>query len=898
MDHQDHMNSGQVGDSPGNNIASGVANMTINDGHQRDMKNGTAAHMGAGDSLVKEETQEPTPEVRAQNLVLDDSEPKSLFDKDVPLERGRLSVANSAVLSVAVPIILPSTSSEELTPGSPPESGRSSAASVNGEGEQEIGERESSVSPRESPMSPHPLTTTLADGLDSGIIGFDSQLKRSPSDKMSDHHSPSGSEEEEKEENEMEKSEKRFSDSVEEAPRRAINMKEDKEEDKEEVSDKEEEEIGVSLVQSSVTPDLRTKKDDNIDDEHETTSHLPMTPEEAKKRGLSFDYTEPQDPSHQSGPVGWECSSDKTPPESKSPDSCRADPGSPLSPSAAADPIQEESSLTDFQTDAREEEEEVELPEPEQVEDETTVPPFSQEDAVPKMEPKAEEHIEPKEAKEIKQEKYLETSDIDRIDKVQPVATPEPVAKPEPDVTTAKDAVKPSAQVMPTKAPSKAAPVKEAPAKKTKKLVATVVATPSPESAPKLQKTPSKDAAPARKASVPSKAKAGVGATPEKKIPTTTLHAKARPTSDPQRGSSVSGIPSKKPSGSSTPPCRFSSPGSANSVKTPKFRATAGDAKTKTGGAKPQGVGTKITAASRMEQRKTGPGSIERADSPKTPDRSGCSSPASRSSTPGQQMKKIAVVRTPPKSPGSLRSRAPIAPVAPMPDLKNVRSKIGSTENLKHQPGGGKVAIVHKKIDLSNVQSRCGSKDNIKHVPGGGNVQIVHKKIDLSNVQAKCGSKDNIHHKPGGGNVEIKSEKLDFKAQSKVGSLENIGHVPRGGQKRREKGKEAEPQAANASSNGDGVHCNDVDMTFDLSSTEGNSLVKSIESHKLNFREQAKARTDHGAEIVYKSPNISTDGSPRRLSNVSSSGSINMTDSPQLSTLADEVSASLAKQGL
>ncbi|XP_048053471.1 microtubule-associated protein tau isoform X4 [Megalobrama amblycephala] len=814
MDHQDHMNSGQVGDSPGNNLASGVANMTINDGHQQDMKNGTAAHMGAGDSLVKvhrsliEETQEPTPEVRAQNLVLDDSEPKSLFDKDVPL--GRTAEAGE----------------EELTPGSPPESGRSSAASMDGEGNQENGERESSVSPRESPMSPHPLTTTLADGLDSGITGFDSQLKRSPSDKMSDHHSPSGSEEEEKEENEMEKSERRFSDSVEEAPRRAINMKEDKEEDKEEVSDKEEEEIGVSLVQSSVTPDLRTQKDDNIDDEHETPSHLPMTPEEAKKRGLSFDYTEPQDPSHQSGPVGWECSSDKTPPESKSPDSCRADPGSPISPSAAADPIQEESSLTDFQTDAREEEEEeeVELPEPEQVEDEPTVPPFTQEDAAPKMEPKAEEHIEPKEAKEIKQEKYLETSDNDRIDKVQPVATPEPVAKPEPDVATAKDAVKPSAQVMPTKAPSKAAPVKEAPAKKTKKLVATVVATPSPESAPKLQKTPSKDAAPARKASVPSKAKAGVGATPEKKIPTTTLHAKARPTSAPQRGSSVSGIPSKKPSGSSTPPCRFSSPGSANSVKTPKFRATAGDAKTKTGGAKPQGVGTKITAASRMEQRKTGPGSIERADSPKTPDRSGCSSPASRSSTPGQQVKKIAVVRTPPKSPGSLRSRAPIAPVAPMPDLKNVKSKIGSTENLKHQPGGGKV-------------------------------QIVHKKIDLSNVQAKCGSKDNIHHKPGGGNVEIKSEKLDFKAQSKVGSLENIGHVPRGGQKR-------------------------------------------IESHKLNFREQAKARTDHGAEIVYKSPNISTDGSPRRLSNVSSSGSINMTDSPQLSTLADEVSASLAKQGL
>ncbi|KTG07277.1 hypothetical protein cypCar_00015974 [Cyprinus carpio] len=732
MDHQDHMNSGQVGDSqhsPGNNIASGVANMTISDGHQQDMKNGTAAHMGRADGPVK----------------------------------------------------------EDLTPGSLPESGRSSAASVDGEGERENGEKESSVSPRESPMSPHPLLTTLADDLGSGITGFDSQMKRSPSEKMTDHHSTSGSEEEEKEENEMEKSERRSgSPSVEEAPRSAINIKEDKEEDKEAVSDEEEEETGISLVPSSVTPDLTVQKDDSIDDERETPSHLPMTPEEAKKHGLSFDYTEPQDPSRQGGPVGWECSSDKTPPESKSPDSCRADPGSPFSPSAPAEPTQEESSLTDLQTDAQEEEEEVEVPEPEQVEEATTVPPSFQEVAAPKIQPKAEECREPEEEKEIKQEKYLETSDDDLIDteKVQPVATPEPVAIPEPVAKTepeAKDAVKPSAQVMPTKAPSKASPIKESPAKKTKKPVATVAATPSPKSAPKLQKTPSKDAAPARKSSVPSKAKAGAGATPEKK---------------------------------------------------------AGDVKTKTAGAKPQGVGIKIPA-----------------DSPKTPDRSGCSSPASRSSTPGQQVKKVAVVRTPPKSPGSLRSRTPIAPVAPLPDLKNIKSKIGSTENIKYQPGGGKVAIVHKKIDFSNVQSRCGSKDNIKHVPGGGNVQIVHKKIDLSNVQSKCGSKVNIHHKPGGGNVEIKSEKLDFKGQSKVGSLENIGHVPGGGQRR-------------------------------------------IESHKLSFREQAKARTDHGAEIVYQSPNISTDGSPRRLSNVSSSGSINMTDSPQLSTLADQVSASLAKQGL
>ncbi len=425
------------------------------------------------------------------------------------VERAWLSVANSTVLSVAVPIILPSTSSEELTPGSLPESGRSSVASVDGEGKRENGEKESSVSPRESSISPHPLPTALADDLGSGITDFDSQVKRSPSEKMTDHHSASGSEEE-KEENETEKSERRSgSPSVEEAPRSAINIKEDEEEDKEAVSDAEEEETGVSLVPSFVTPDLTTQKDNNIDDEQETPSHLPMTPEEAKKLGLSFDYTEPQDPSRQGGPVGWECSSDKTPPESKSPESCRADPGSPLSPSAAAEPTQEDLSLTDLKTDVREEEL-VEVPEPKQEDEATTIPPSFQEVDAPKMEPKAEECREPEEEKEIKQEKYLETSDDDHIEmeKVQPLAPPEPVAIPEPVAKTepeVEDAVKPSAQVMPTKAPSKASPIKEYPAKKTKKPIATVAATPSPKSAPKLQKTPSKDAAPARKASVPSK---------------------------------------------------------------------------------------------------------------------------------------------------------------------------------------------------------------------------------------------------------------------------------------------------------------------------------------------------------------------------------------------------------
>ncbi|XP_066178503.1 microtubule-associated protein 2 isoform X17 [Sylvia atricapilla] len=186
--------------------------------------------------------------------------------------------------------------------------------------------------------------------------------------------------------------------------------------------------------------------------------------------------------------------------------------------------------------------------------------------------------------------------------------------------------------------------------------------------------------------------------------------------------------------------------------------------------------------------------------------------------------KKVAIIRTPPKSPATPKQLRVIN--QPLPDLKNVRSKIGSTDNIKYQPKGGQV-------------------------------QIVTKKIDLSHVTSKCGSLKNIHHKPGGGRVKIESVKLDFKekAQAKVGSLENAHHVPGGGN------------------------------------------VK-IDSQKLNFREHAKARVDHGAEIITQSPGRSSMASPRRLSNVSSSGSINLLESPQLATLAEDVTAALAKQGL
>ncbi|KAF6299022.1 microtubule associated protein tau [Rhinolophus ferrumequinum] len=406
---------------------------------------------------------------------------------------------------------------------------------------------------------------------------------------------------------------------------------------------------------------------------------------------------------------------------------------------------------------------------------------------------------------------------------------------------------------------------------------------------------------PQLKARMVSKGKDGTGNDKKTKTstPSSAKTLNNRPCLSPKRPTPGSSDPLIKPSSPAVCPEPSSSPKHVSSV-TPRtgssgakeMKVKGADAKTGTKIATPRGAappGQKGPAnATRIPAKttpspKTPPGTVtkqvqriptpagaksERGESGKSGDRSGYSSPGSpgtpgsRSRTPSlptpptREPKKVAVVRTPPKSPSSAKSRLQTAPV-PMPDLKNVRSKIGSTENLKHQPGGGKVQIINKKLDFSNVQSKCGSKDNIRHVPGGGSVQIVYKPVDLSKVTSKCGSLGNIHHKPGGGQVEVKSEKLDFKdrVQSKIGSLDNITHVPGGGNKK-------------------------------------------IETHKLTFRENAKAKTDHGAEIVYKSPVVSGDTSPRHLSNVSSTGSIDMVDSSQLATLADEVSASLAKQGL
>uniref|UniRef100_A0A8C8C1G7 Microtubule-associated protein n=1 Tax=Oncorhynchus tshawytscha TaxID=74940 RepID=A0A8C8C1G7_ONCTS len=719
------------------------------------------------------------------------------------------------------------TASLSPTPGgvSPAtESGRSSRSGF-ADGGSEDGERAGSVSPQASPSAPEaPIERDTPRLFSPDSLG--SEMKRSSSDKVSVGHSLSDSGSEDEDEEDVCESkeaptsayEDRISPGKPQSPLfvEKEGTKEQVDEEKEEDSDEDEEEerTEVSTIRRRPRREVSSEEEEQQKDEGcAPVIPVAMTPEEAKQRVLSFDYTEPEGhPPGQGIPAGLQNGADKTTPESKSPDSNRADHGSPFSPSTAANRTKDQSPLIEYQPDARdavEQETEEKVQEEEEVQEKVASPlPMI---TVPQMEVEPVQKADVKTSKDT-QGQYLQSANEEVIAAVTAAQS----------VTKAKPAeTKPG---KPASGPKGGAPT--AAKGPVRKVTANAVAPPPKTTAAKTLKAPPKDAAPpGGKANAPGaqlKAKAGAGAgkeAAEKKTPNATTPVKA---STPKRPSSVQTTPDKKPwSSSSAPACNTSRPSSIfkpspGSARAREPRPRTGDGKTastRTPGAKPQGAGTRM-------QTKTTAG----VDSPKTPqDRSGYSSPSTPKSPASREVKKVAVVRTPPKSPGSMRGRSPVPLAAPMPDLKNVRSKIGSTENIKHSPGGGRV-------------------------------QITHKKIDLSNVQSKCGSKANIHHKPGGGNVEIKSEKLDFKVQSKIGSMDNVGHVAGGGGRK-------------------------------------------IESHKLSFRETAKARTDHGAEIV--PVEIITGGSPARLlSNMSSPGSQNMTETPPLSMLADQVSASLAKQGL
>lgn len=59
---------------------------------------------------------------------------------------------------------------------------------------------------------------------------------------------------------------------------------------------------------------------------------------------------------------------------------------------------------------------------------------------------------------------------------------------------------------------------------------------------------------------------------------------------------------------------------------------------------------------------------------------------------------------------------------APSPNLKTVKSKIGSLANTTHKPGGGHVKIESHKVTFS-AQPRIAAK-NDAYIPGGGEKKV------------------------------------------------------------------------------------------------------------------------------------------------------------------------------
>lgn len=59
---------------------------------------------------------------------------------------------------------------------------------------------------------------------------------------------------------------------------------------------------------------------------------------------------------------------------------------------------------------------------------------------------------------------------------------------------------------------------------------------------------------------------------------------------------------------------------------------------------------------------------------------------------------------------------------APSPNLKAIKSKIGSLENATHKPGGGHIKIESKKLDFK-VAPRIEAK-NDKYQPKGGDKKV------------------------------------------------------------------------------------------------------------------------------------------------------------------------------
>ncbi|KAG8138655.1 hypothetical protein E2320_001462, partial [Naja naja] len=237
-------------------------------------------------------------------------------------------------------------------------------------------------------------------------------------------------------------------------------------------------------------------------------------------------------------------------------------------------------------------------------------------------------------------------------------------------------------------------------------------------------------------------------------------------------------------------------------------------------------------------------------------------------------------------------SPAPLGAAASRPKVKPMASKLPGTSGVT--PEAKKPSLASKALpktslgsksprpstsvsvpDLKNIRSRYSPKKRTTATssPNVDPRTILSMSLEVQNVpKPASGNKSqpstNPKPSPGCTNVQIQNKKIDLskklnfkeKAQAKVGSLDNVGHVPAGG------------------------------------------TVK-IQSHKLTFRENAKARTDHGADFAActgspsASPPLSTSVS-ETLGTITAAAMSSLPPRlPWQAPLAEETSAALSRPG-
>uniref|UniRef100_A0A9J7XDZ2 Microtubule-associated protein n=1 Tax=Cyprinus carpio carpio TaxID=630221 RepID=A0A9J7XDZ2_CYPCA len=415
-----------------------------------------------------------------------------------------------------------------------------------------------------------------------------------------------------------------------------------------------------------------------------------------------------------------------------------------------------------------------------------------------KSDQKAEEDKE--QVKEVEKEKVEQKTEQvqtekdkaeQKTEKIEP-ADKKP-AKAEKDEKAKKPAAKPSAA---KPAVSNGAPGKDltSPEKKTKPVAGATKpssAKPRPSSASSATaapKRPTPTSAPlSKKAPVPkapapaagTKRPATSSTRPSTSSSTVTIEVKPK-TAVPKTSVAPARPPADKPATAARPATTTRSTASAAAARRPvtKTESKPGDEK------KPSTLKTTDAARSKPAPLKASTTTSSAAARPRTTKTPVSSSTTAAAAAPE---KKPAVPRAPrpasaSTSSASASTRTTARPGStPAPDVKNIRSKIGSTDNIKYQPGGGKVS-----------QSRTDAQSSPSKETSQAKVQILNKKVDLSKVTSKCGSKANIKHKPGGGEVKIESRKVNFKekAQPKVSSMDNVNHEPGGGKVKAEGAQE------------------------------------------------------------------------------------------------------------